>query len=166
MSTIQVAGFTFPSFNSTEGIAVDLYLSGCARSPKCEGCHNPLLWDFSYGRAMELDEIIKELLYKYKDSDSIAIMGGEPVNQPNIKLLLERIYSVFGGVKSIWLYTSYELNEVKKLLKYVDYIKTGRFDSNKICKGRLGSSNQQIWRKEVKEGKETFNLFYGGNCIQ
>ena len=148
MQTIQVGGWQFPSFNSTEGVGVDLFLSGCARNPKCEGCYNPYMWDFKFGEELFIEDIILLLTHKYKDADSIAILGGEPLNQKNIKTLLEQIKLHF-PTKWLWLYTSYELEEIPEyILILVDYIKTGRYDQSLAKKGRLSSSNQKIWRRE------------------
>lgn len=157
----QVAGEIFPSFNSTEGIAIELYLSGCSRNPKCKGCHNELLWDFNYGKTLTLEDIINLLKFKYKDADSIAIMGGEPLNQPNIVTLLEAIKITFPS-KPLWLYTSYELHEVnEQIFPFIDYIKTGRYDSSLATpSARLGSSNQLIYKKELLEELYKFEIFY------
>lgn len=147
MTTVQLAGEIYPSFNSTNGIAVDIYLAGCARNPKCEGCHNPLLWDFSYGRTILVSELVKLIQYKYKDADSIAIMGGEPVNQPNIVDMLKMIKQG-NPEKGLWLYTSYEFTELDTdTIAQVDFVKTGRFMLDQQVKGRLASANQKVWRK-------------------
>lgn len=147
---VQVAGEIFPSFNSTNGIAVDVYLSGCSREPKCKGCHNPLLWDFNNGKSMEISEVVNILRFKYADADSVAIMGGEPLNQPNITNLLAEIKKALPE-KKLWVYTSYEFEEIpEEILQYVDYVKTGRYreDLPTTNKGfRLASSNQKIWGK-------------------
>jgi anaerobic ribonucleoside-triphosphate reductase activating protein len=158
MSKANVAGFVFPSFNSTEGIAVELYLSGCAREPKCDGCHNQLLWDFNYGTNMTLEDIVLLLETKYKDADAIAIMGGEPLNQPYLEELLELLYNT--GLE-IWLYTSYELHEVpESILSKVDYIKTGRYIQAEHCNARLSSKNQKIYKAN---DLKAFEIFYEYN---
>lgn len=151
---IRVAGEVFPSFNSTNGIAVDVYLSGCAREPKCRGCHNPLLWDFNYGKEFSIDEYVKIIQEKYRDADSITIMGGEPLNHPNIVEFLQACKTHL-HTKTIWLYTSYELCDIpEEVLPFVNYIKTGRYDMSKKCYGRLGSKNQKIWKKRINEKNE------------
>jgi len=144
----NMGGFIFPALNSTEGIAVELYLSGCSRQPRCKGCHNPKLWDYNYGTSVTLEEIIRRLREEYKDADSIAIMGGEPLDQQHIETLLKEIKTHFPE-KMLWLYTSYELHEIiEGVKKYADFIKTGRYIEELACKGRLASSNQRIWKKE------------------
>ncbi len=161
MPTIQVGGWAYPSFNSTNGIAVDLFLAGCARTPKCVGCYNPYLWDFTFGKEEKIKDVISQLKYRYKDADNIALLGGEPLNQPNINLLLAEIKLNFPG-KSLWVYTSYELSEVSEVLfPFIDYIKTGRFDRQQPVKGWLSSANQVIWKKVVAEtGEFTFQSYY------
>ena len=32
-------------------MSLDIYISGCA-SPHCDGCHNPMLWDFEKGQLL------------------------------------------------------------------------------------------------------------------
>jgi anaerobic ribonucleoside-triphosphate reductase activating protein len=162
MPSVQLFGTIFPSLNATEGIAVELYLSGCGREPKCEGCHNPLLWDFHAGETVEVEELVTRLLYRYRDADSIAIMGGEPLNQPHILELLQEIHNRVVG-KPIWLYTSYELNEIDlQVLAVVDYIKTGRFDASRLTPygSRLASRNQTIYKKGNANGYVYFEEFY------
>lgn len=155
MPTVNIGGWVYPSFNSTEGIAVDIFLSGCAREPKCEGCYNPYMWDFNYGEEWQIFDIKLALLHTYKDADSIAIMGGEPLNQKDIEYLLAEIKLLFPS-KPLWVYTSYELHEIpEELLIHMDFIKTGRFDKNQLSKGRLASRNQMIWKKEYNRDGET-----------
>lgn len=162
MPNVRLAGLVFPSMNATEGIAVELYLSGCAREPKCRGCHNPLLWDFNNGNEIDINDLALLIKTKYHDADSIAIMGGEPLNQHNILQLLQAIRAIC-PTKIIWLYTSYDLEEIsEEYLPYIDFIKTGRYnDTIPTERGdRLASKNQKIWQKTIIEGQHCVELFY------
>jgi anaerobic ribonucleoside-triphosphate reductase activating protein len=145
--TYNVGGIAYPSFNSTNGIALDLFLSGCRRKEKCKGCHNPELWDFDNGIRMDLEDIDK-LISKKKVMDSVAVMGGEPLHNSNLLQLLQMIKS---KGKKVWLYTSYELSQIPKNIRdSCDYIKTGIYEEeNRTTRESwLASKNQSIYARE------------------
>lgn len=78
--------------------------------------------------------------------DNIAILGGEPLHQEELEYLL----SMVSTLKPVWLYTSYEIDEVPDSIKqYCTYIKTGQYieelKASNIQEGiLLASSNQKI----------------------
>ncbi len=149
---INIGGIIYPSFNSTNGIALEIYLTGCSRC--CKNCHNPNLWDKNAGIQMEIDKIVS-IINSKKVVDSVAIMGGEPLEN---KLLLELLHEIQSTGKEIWLYTSYELEEVPDNIKELcNYIKTGEFIEELYCEGRLHSKNQKIFKNE----NNSFVLYYG-----
>lgn len=154
MGEVNVGNFSYPSFNSTNGIAFDLFLTGCSRH--CKGCHNPHLWNKNAGIRMEIDEIVNIVKSK-KVLDSIAIMGGEPLENEQLPEILYALWSSCPE-KEIWLYTSYELEEIPEEIKqYCDYIKTGTFEQDLyIDNARLSSSNQKIFKNEGNG----FGLYY------
>lgn len=148
---MKISDIIFPSFNSSDGISVDIFLSGCAKEPKCKGCHNPYLWDFNNGEECNFEELYLWLKNKKEYYDNIVIMGGEPLDHDDIIDLLKKFYTL----KPIWLYTSYELKEIsKEIKKYCNYIKTGKYieelkTENNIQFGvKLASSNQKIHKME------------------
>jgi len=100
--------------------ALEIYLSGCKRN--CKGCHNPQLKDFEVG--VEYKAKLKELK-KILESDLVKrvwILGGEPLDQPQDKLL-----DLIGNVeKEVWVWTSkYDL--ALSIFKVVDYVKLGEY---------------------------------------
>jgi anaerobic ribonucleoside-triphosphate reductase activating protein len=146
---VKINSIVFPSYNSSDGISVDIFLSGCNREPKCKNCHNPELWNFDNGNDINYEEIIRWLKIKNELFDNVIIMGGEPLDQKDLVVLLEKIYKI----KPIWLYTSYELDEIpKQIEKYCSYIKTGRYDETQLSKNnivygiKLASKNQKIYK--------------------
>lgn len=153
--TIRVGGMNYPSFNSTNGIALEIYLSGCSRSPKCRNCHNPELWNFDNGIAIDIKEIVD--IINRKRIDSVAIMGGEPLDNPRILDLLKAINA--NTNREVWLYTSYEIDEIdEETQSLCNYIKTGRYiEEFKTVDCRLASSNQQIY--QIKEDGDV-RLYY------
>ncbi len=156
MSLINLGGIISPSFNSTDGMSMDIYLAGCRREPHCEGCHNPELWDFDYGEQVDGKTFIDILEKRRVDKvDNITIMGGEPLHQKNLIDILELIRSNFKG-KNIWLYTSYMFEEIpSSIINKIHYIKTGKFIKTLKIKGWLGSKNQKLW-KVCGTGRELF----------
>lgn len=159
-SSIRVGGINYPSLNSSDGIALELYLSGCGREPKCKGCHNPELWSFDYGEEVEIDHIIKLIKSKRK-LDNVVIMGGEPLHHKNLKTLLEGIKS---SGKNIWLYTSYELKDITPDIKNLcDFIKTGEYIEVLRTKDEwLASLNQRIYKKEGS----SFIVYYSPQTLE
>lgn len=151
---MKINNIIYPSFNSTNGISVDIFVAGCSRKPHCKNCHNPTLWDFNNG--VLVDKNYTETLLTWLNQntnlfDNIAIMGGEPLDQ-NLNDLLYFVCMLYIHTnKNIWLYTSYELEEIPfEIKQYCHYIKTGRYipelsTDNNIQHGiKLATSNQQI----------------------
>lgn len=96
---------------------------------------------------MQLEDIMK--VVKEEDFD-VTLTGGDPLFDPVATLLLARAIKEAGY--NIWLYTGYEIEEIKasqklrKVLDYVDvvvdgpYIEALRDPDLPFC----GSSNQKI----------------------
>lgn len=93
---------------------------------------------------------VKEKIKEFDDLiERIAIFGGEPLDQSPIELekLLRELKSLN---KEIWLFTSYELDNVPDNIKELcDYIKTGIYDESLKSETEsygyiLASSNQKI----------------------
>lgn len=143
---MKINNTVYPSYNSTDGISVDIFLSGCRRNPHCKGCHNPTLWDFDNGSEIDYEGLMWWLVEKKDLYDNIAILGGEPLHQEELEYLL----SMVSTLKPVWLYTSYEIDEVPDSIKqYCTYIKTGQYieelKASNIQEGiLLASSNQKI----------------------
>lgn len=147
---------SFLDYPDPEKSCITIYTLGCNLG--CEGCHNKDLWEDEGIKGVDIYEIIKEIdeLSKKWRTDCIAIMGGEPLMQEDIKSLIEllkiRKYKII-------LYTGYELEKVKKKgVKGVDYIKTGKYENDKKQdSGKtdkcfyLASTNQKIYDKNLKK---------------
>lgn len=115
--------------------AFDIFLAGCA-APHCHGCHNPSLWDFMAGDELDPYELAERMDLSIEMVDRIRIMGGEPFDQPlhELERLLDILHTYF-PYKEIWIFTKYGDEELtkdqRKLLKYVDYIKHGRYEKDR-----------------------------------
>lgn len=124
------------------GIRTVLYIQGCEQ--RCEGCHNPNTWNIDGGKKVTIDSMVDEIV-RNSMTKKITISGGEPLLQVNA--LLELILKLKSKNFNVALYTGYEIEDVaKELLKYLDYIKVGRYEKEKRCTtvDYIGSINQKF----------------------
>lgn len=106
-------------------ISINIYFAGCSKEPKCEGCHNPELWDRENGRRMPISDII-EIINSDAMSGALVLMGGEPLDQEEAVLELAK-YANDKGIK-VFLYTGKELEEVSEEIKRaIDVIISGPY---------------------------------------
>lgn len=129
----------YPVYASSNGIAYEVYLSGC--KGYCKGCHSPHTHDFNVGRDLNdrlvLSSLIEDIKMRYDrgEVDNIVIIGGEPLDQPLNELLdfIDRLNDSFPKCE-IWLYTHFDESEVRtrfsSIIDNVDYIKCGRYDES------------------------------------
>lgn len=99
------------------GVRVSLFVSGCRRH--CPGCHNPQAWDFIYGEPYtdEAADYIREHLEK-EYIEGITILGGEPFEPENIPGVADVVEIADDTGSSIWIYTGYTLEELKRRARY------------------------------------------------
>lgn len=139
--------------------SLDIYISGCNASPHCTDCHNPELWDYDIGDFYNIIVFKKwetKILRFSGLIDNIMIFGGEPLDQ-NIEDFLLMVNDLITLNKPIWLFTRYDLKDVKQKLKddvtKFDYIKTGAYIPKYKCEKNewyginLATSNQKIFKK-------------------
>lgn len=129
------------------GIRTSVYVAGCKHY--CDGCHNPETWRFDQGQVWDPIKLGQHLLEnKY---NNITFSGGDPIYQID-DLIACCKYIKEHSDKDIWVYTGFELEELKddpkyiELTKYVDTMVFGRFVKSlrdTSLKFR-GSSNQRI----------------------
>ncbi len=150
------------------GVRVSLFVSGCTHH--CEGCFNPMTWDFNYGKPFDKeaeDYLIDLLSHEY--IRGLTLLGGEPMEPENQKELLPLLRRVRAELpkKDIWCYTGYTyerdiLNdmcekyaETPEILKYIDVLVDGEFilARKNISLRFRGSDNQRII--DVKKSLET-----------
>ncbi|MBQ8568256.1 MAG: anaerobic ribonucleoside-triphosphate reductase activating protein [Oscillospiraceae bacterium] len=151
------------------GVRVSLFVSGCTHH--CEGCFNPMTWDFEYGEPF--DENAEQQLMDMLAPDYIngfSLLGGEPLeheNQKRLLPLLRRVKEVYPN-KSIWCYTGYtfetdilgkmfrEYEETEELMSYIDILVDGEFilEQKNISLRFRGSENQRIIdvKKSLRNG--------------
>ena len=117
-----------------------VWFKGC--SLHCMNCINPELWSFDNAHLMEIDDLVKEL-----KSKEVTFLGGEPLEQGDILLLIKKLKKLKFG---IILFTGYEKTELdgdkKKAADLCDVVIYGRY-IDKLKDDSLylrGSLNQEI----------------------
>ena len=135
-----------------DGLRVVLWVAGC--SPHCPNCQNPVTWDpddgilFDKNARKELLDIVSQDYIS-----GITFSGGDPLfesNREEVYELIEYIKSVYPN-KTVWLYTGYTFNDLKKfvpigILNKIDVIVDGPYIEkfrDTTLKWR-GSSNQRV----------------------
>ena len=132
-----------------DGLRVVLWVAGC--SHYCEGCQNTVTWDPNDGALFteaEKEELFRELEQPYVSG--ITFSGGDPLyklNEPVILELAKEIREKYPN-KTIWLYTGYNWNYVRKreIINYIDVLVDGEYikglrDTKLFWRG---SSNQNV----------------------
>lgn len=139
--------------------SLDIFNIGCDATPRCVGCFNAELWDWSL-KGIDSEQVIlkvKQLNKKFdKLIERMLLVGGDPVDAYNRypKEYLEFVQQIKLD-KPIYLFTHHNYEDVpKELLKEVDYVKTGRYIPELTCDNnvqmgiKLATSNQNIIKVE------------------
>lgn len=141
------------------GVRVTLFVSGCTNH--CKECFQPETWDFDYGNLFTKDtedEIMAMLSKKY--IDGLTILGGEPFEPKNQKVLLQFIKRVRQEMpeKTIWSFSGFTLEELldesayphcaqtEEILGLTDVLVDGRYEAElrDLSLKFRGSSNQRL----------------------
>lgn len=143
-----------------DGLRVTLFVSGC--NHKCKDCQNPETWDKESGIPFDIDaynEICAELDKDY--ISGLTLSGGDPLlpeNRPIVEIICRNVKSLYPN-KTIWLYTGYKFNNIKKLdiMQYVDVVVDDVFKKDLLSPTLpwVGSSNQNVIdvQKSLVNGK-------------
>ena len=148
-------GYIEDDANNGTGIRLTIFISGCNHN--CDGCHSPESHDFHYGKEFTIEEQDNILDIFENESmiyDGITISGGDPIySYEEVLEFIKRFKSRFPD-KTVWLYTGFELEDVKSIastfpeyiLDYIDTIVTGPFikELKDLSLKFMGSSNQKI----------------------
>lgn len=135
-------------------IGISLFVQGCPLH--CKGCFNPETW-YEYGGSEFTNNTLEEFINLGKRDyiKRISILGGEPLADFNIDsviFILERLRYEFKDAKTFWLFTGYNMDEIKidkkkkEVIKLVDYLVYGRFieELKDVTLKFRGSKNQRI----------------------
>jgi anaerobic ribonucleoside-triphosphate reductase activating protein len=159
---LQVAGI-YPNSNSNgDGLRYVIFVSGCRMN--CPGCHNKDMQNYSYGKAMTIDEIFEDIKKNASILDGVTFSGGEPFDQAEpLTELAKKIKSLN---LSLWSYTGYsygylseysnrkrplskhsiEPKYIKSLLTQLDVLVDGPFviEQTEGALKYTGSNNQRV----------------------
>lgn len=132
-----------------DGLRVVLWVAGCAHY--CPECQNPVTWDPNGGLPFtekEKEELFAELEKPY--ISGITFSGGDPLystNESDVTALSAEIRQRFPG-RTIWLYTGYEWEYVRKrsIAQYLDVLVDGRYRKEERDTQLYwrGSANQRV----------------------
>lgn len=120
MIHINYHNITHDDMNNGDGLRVVLWLSGC--SHHCYNCQNPQTWNPDSG--IPFDEPAKQEIFNELSKDyisGITFSGGDPLHENNLDEVIKLIKEIRISFpeKTIWLYTGYTFDELKR--KYNDY---------------------------------------------
>lgn len=155
---MKYAGIQENDFINGEGVCVSFWTQGCPH--RCEGCHNPDLWNFNEGK--ELPNDYKGQIVKAISANGItrnfSILGGEPLCDENIQLTHDTVAAVrtaYPHIK-IFVWTGYTLEELnhplmKDILDKIDVLIDGRYiqEQRDVTLKMRGSSNQRLLYKGI-----------------
>lgn len=138
---IRIGGTQELDLIDTDGVAFSVFFQGCKK--RCRGCHNPELQPMNEGTEEYVDRIMAKVRKNLEWYDSVAFMGGEPLEQPEALMqMLDEIEEM--GLER-WLYTGYEINEVpKEITEKCSVIVAGPYKEELNTGGFPASSNQVI----------------------
>ena len=144
---VNVAGIVRESIVDGPGFRFVIFCQGCPHG--CKACHNPDTHAFEENKLIGVDELFKSIM-KPRLGKGVTFSGGEPFCQaaPFAKLG-EKLKAV--GI-DILIFTGYEYEELIKMAKYNESIKTADYIVDGKYKEELrdlslkfrGSSNQRI----------------------
>lgn len=165
---MRYAGIIKNDISAAPGICLTFFTQGCPFH--CVGCHNPETWDFNGGKEFT-NEVLNDIIKSLKANGinrTLCIMGGEPLCEQNLNVVLEvitHVKEVYSDTK-VYIWTGYTIEELdqrvddeelKEILYFTDCIVDGRFifEKRDITLPMRGSSNQRIIY--LKEGDDCAN---------
>ncbi len=128
------------------GFRTSIYCAGCRH--KCPGCHNPHSWDFSGGREMSTEELMRIIVAD--PYANVTFSGGDPMYQAAGFAELARAIHRRTN-KDIWCFTGFRFEDLiqqdqRELLEQLDVLVDGPYVASLRDPDLLfrGSSNQRI----------------------
>ena len=126
---IARAEIAFGTDTQHTGISYNIFFSGCSKSAKCEGCHNPSLWQRDEDTKIALSIACDSIRQNADMIDAVVLLGGEPLDQPEAVIVLSQVARELG--KKVWLYTGRAMAEVSDEIRAVsDNILSGEYTPN------------------------------------
>ena len=139
---MNIAGFVPNATNAYDGVAFEIYVSGCTSN--CKGCHNPELQNFSFGREYRVDKLLMKLEESRGWFDIIAWLGGDLLDQPDAEEYARLVKNMHQNTP-MYLFTGKEYKDIPKwCFELFDWIKFGPYIEELKQEGFPSSSNQGI----------------------
>lgn len=159
MVKIKYADIMVNDIVDGEGICVSIWMGGCPH--KCNGCHNPELWDFNSRKEILTKDLfpkIDEMLSANGIKRNFSILGGEPLCKENIDYTnhIGQYVRLYHPDIKIFLWTGYTIEELMEkgqpynnCFDWADVIIDGPFELDKrdIRLRLRGSTNQRILKR-------------------
>lgn len=143
---MNIAGFIPDATNAYDGIAFEIYVSGCNK--RCKGCHNPEMQDFEYGKEYSIDKLLMKIDDYRGWFDIISWLGGDLLDQPEAEEYARKVRSMH-QVTPMYLFTGEDLENIPEwCFEVFDWIKYGPYVEELKCKGFPSSTNQGIVKIE------------------
>lgn len=129
------------------GFRTSIYCAGCRHA--CPGCHNTQSWDFSGGRPMSTEDIMR--IIEADPFANVTFTGGDPMYQP--EGFVELAHAIRERTdKDIWCFTGFTYETLlsnprhRQLLELIDVLVDGPFVKTLRDESLLfrGSSNQRL----------------------
>jgi len=166
------------------GVRSVVWVQGCAVSPHCPGCHNPLTHPFDAGREIQVADLADEIIRNAAPGTAgLTISGGEPMNQAvSVFALIDNIRQKAPSW-TVGMFTGYTLDELMNglfdlrepgilkgreslqalwiycLKPQLDFLVSGRYDRSQPAKEPLISSANQ--RLSIYTNRYTYDDFSG-----
>ena len=128
------------------GFRTSIYCAGCRH--KCHGCHNPQSWDFSGGKEMSTEELMRIIVAD--PYANVTFSGGDPMYQAAGFAELARAIQHRTN-KDIWCFTGFRFEDLiqhdqRELLEQLEVLVDGPYVASLRDPDLLfrGSSNQRI----------------------
>lgn len=162
---MRIAKIKLNDIANGEGVVVSVWTQGC--SHHCSGCHNKETWKFNGGRQFtgEDEDYIINSMNKNGVERDLALLGGEPLEECNLEVLLLFLkkFRLSHPNKKIYLWSGYVFEDIlqhkqrAEVLNYIDILIDGKYDESKrnISLKLRGSENQRVIdvKKSLSQGK-------------
>ena len=157
-TTLRILDIMEDTMVDGPGFRTAIYCAGCRH--QCPGCHNPQSWDFSGGREMTVEQLMR-IIVADPFTRGVTFSGGDPMYQAaGFAELAQQIHR--RTQKDIWCYTGFTFESLihddqRELLAELDVLVDGPFVESLHDKDLLfcGSSNQRLIDvpASLREGK-------------
>ena len=146
-TTLRILDIMEDTMVDGPGFRTAIYCAGCRH--QCPGCHNPQSWDFSGGRDMTIEQLMR-IIMADPFTRGVTFSGGDPMYQAaGFAELARQIHR--RTQKDIWCYTGFTFESLihddqRELLAELDVLVDGPFVESLHDKDLLfrGSSNQRL----------------------